>query len=129
MLHLKDSALSAEVDVSVLATMCEGYSGADIRMVCREAAMVRRRLLSVLLSVLLSALLCSPLLSSPHRTQCSPLLFSPRAHGMVLPGAQRCIERPMQAPMRRLIVELPDPCEIARLKEVIPPTARWSLHD
>eukprot|EP00658_Telonema_sp_P-2_P038227 TRINITY_DN27465_c0_g1_i1.p1 TRINITY_DN27465_c0_g1~~TRINITY_DN27465_c0_g1_i1.p1 ORF type:complete len:418 (+),score=104.41 TRINITY_DN27465_c0_g1_i1:53-1306(+) len=42
-LHLKDTALSPEVDIELLAELSDGHSGADIRLVCREAAMMPMR--------------------------------------------------------------------------------------
>ena len=47
---LRDIPLSDDVDINALSTaISEGYSGADIHLVCREAAMMpMRRLLSIL---------------------------------------------------------------------------------
>jgi len=46
---LRDIPLSDDLDIDWLATSAEGYSGADIHLLCREAAMMpMRRLLSVL---------------------------------------------------------------------------------
>lgn len=39
-LHLKDSTLGEDVEFSELARQTDSYSGSDIRLVCREAAMV-----------------------------------------------------------------------------------------
>ena len=46
-LCLKDIPVSGEVNVASLAALTEGYSGADIHLVCREASMIpMRKLLS-----------------------------------------------------------------------------------
>jgi len=48
-ISLKDIPLSNDVDILELASVTEGYSGADIHVVCREASMMpMRRLLSML---------------------------------------------------------------------------------
>ncbi|KAG2431772.1 hypothetical protein HXX76_009268 [Chlamydomonas incerta] len=45
-LHLRSVSLAADVDLAAVAAACEGLSGADIRLLCREAAMapLRRQL-------------------------------------------------------------------------------------
>lgn len=48
-LCLKDIPLSIDVDIESLASCSDGYSGADVHIVCREASMMpMRRLLSML---------------------------------------------------------------------------------
>ena len=48
-ISLKDIPLSSDVNYNELAALTEGYSGADIHVVCREASMMpMRRLLSML---------------------------------------------------------------------------------
>ena len=42
-IHTKDMPLAEDVDIEELATMCEGYSGADLEALCREAAMLAVR--------------------------------------------------------------------------------------
>ena len=42
-IHMKDMPIAKDVDVSELAEMSEGYAGADIEAVCREAAMTALR--------------------------------------------------------------------------------------
>ncbi|PNW77789.1 hypothetical protein CHLRE_10g451850v5 [Chlamydomonas reinhardtii] len=42
-LHLRGVSLAADVDLATVATACEGLSGADIRLMCREAAMAPLR--------------------------------------------------------------------------------------
>ena len=42
-IHLKGKPLSSEVDVGKLADRTEGYVGADIEAVCREAAIIALR--------------------------------------------------------------------------------------
>ncbi|MCX6665483.1 MAG: CDC48 family AAA ATPase [Euryarchaeota archaeon] len=42
-IHTKDMPLAEDVDIDELATMCEGYSGADLEALCREAAMLAVR--------------------------------------------------------------------------------------
>ncbi len=46
-INLKDIPLSEDLDFAKLVEMTEGYSGADISNVCREAAMMplRKKLL------------------------------------------------------------------------------------
>ncbi|MGZ7159727.1 MAG: ATPase, partial [Methanobacterium sp.] len=41
--HTKDMPLAADVDLDYLAKNTEGYSGADIESVCREAVMLTLR--------------------------------------------------------------------------------------
>ncbi|MFW9907043.1 MAG: AAA family ATPase [Candidatus Thorarchaeota archaeon] len=38
-IHMEDIEIDADVDYSELADLCEGYSGRDLSIVCREAAM------------------------------------------------------------------------------------------
>ena len=40
-IHLAECALAPDVRLSQLATSAVGFSGSDLRLVCREAAMVR----------------------------------------------------------------------------------------
>jgi transitional endoplasmic reticulum ATPase len=40
---LKNKPLAGDVDISELAKQTEGYSGADIEAICREAAMLALR--------------------------------------------------------------------------------------
>jgi katanin p60 ATPase-containing subunit A1 len=48
-LCLKDIPLSVDVDIEALASCSDGYSGADVHIVCREASMMpMRRLLSLI---------------------------------------------------------------------------------
>ena len=42
-IHMRDMPIAKDVDVSELAEMSEGYAGADIEAVCREAAMTALR--------------------------------------------------------------------------------------
>ena len=42
-IHTKDMPLAEDVDIEELATICEGYSGADLEALCREAAMLAVR--------------------------------------------------------------------------------------
>jgi transitional endoplasmic reticulum ATPase len=42
-IHLKDTPLSDDVDIHELAELTEGYVGADIEAICREAAMLALR--------------------------------------------------------------------------------------
>jgi len=42
-IHMKDMPIAKDVDISELADMSEGYAGADIEAVCREAAMIALR--------------------------------------------------------------------------------------
>lgn len=48
-INLKSIALSEDIDFKVLVAKSEGYSGADITSVCRDAAMMpmRRKMLQV----------------------------------------------------------------------------------
>ncbi|KXZ44936.1 hypothetical protein GPECTOR_60g713 [Gonium pectorale] len=57
-LHLRGVALAADVDLPSLAAGCEGLSGADVRLLCRDAAMapLRRQL---------GALTAAPAVSPP----------------------------------------------------------------
>jgi transitional endoplasmic reticulum ATPase len=42
-IHTKDMPLANDVDIEELAEITEGYSGADIEAICREAAMTAAR--------------------------------------------------------------------------------------
>lgn len=42
-IHMRDMPIAKDVDVSELAEMSDGYAGADIEALCREAAMVALR--------------------------------------------------------------------------------------
>jgi katanin p60 ATPase-containing subunit A1 len=42
-INLKDVALADDVDLAVIAQRTDGYSGADITSVCRDAAMMAMR--------------------------------------------------------------------------------------
>merc|ERR1711907_769004 len=42
-LHLKECALGQDVELDELSVLTDGYSGSDIRLVCREAAMMPMR--------------------------------------------------------------------------------------
>ena len=72
-----------------LAVNTDGYSGADIRLLCREAAMV---------SAQPPYVICDECVSSYMRSY-------------------RVVQS--QMPMRRLLASTPDPMEIARLKQVL----------
>lgn len=48
-IYLKDSSISSDINFDILVNGTQGYSGADIFMVCREAAMfpMRRKMLEI----------------------------------------------------------------------------------
>jgi len=66
-LHLSGVPTEADVNIEAFAAMTEGYSGADIQLVCREASMVgMRRLLAGKTPADIVAMRAAGLLAAPR---------------------------------------------------------------
>ncbi|GFR49386.1 hypothetical protein Agub_g11437 [Astrephomene gubernaculifera] len=70
-LHLRGVTLARDVDLAVLAAACEGLSGADIRLLCRDAAMapLRRQIGGLATPSCSSSSSSLPQLPAPSTTQ------------------------------------------------------------